>query len=155
MRKQQALSRTLVTTIMFAALVMISKPTSAQERPGNPLPNTVWVGADGKYESDPDTALVQFGISAQDKKLQDASQKASQEADQIRQLLRSVKLSVPEVIDNEREENPVVEVPTESPEIAASKTSPVEGVLGLFESSSLLQLAKKKSIINRDCLNIW
>ena len=61
----------------------------AQERPSNPLPNTVWVGADGKFESDPDTALVQFGISAQEEKLQDASQKASQQAEQIRQLLRS------------------------------------------------------------------
>ena len=74
---------TLAILLGFATLAI------AQERPSNPLPNTVWVGADGKYESDPDTALVQFGISAQDKKLQDASQKASQQAEQIRQLLRS------------------------------------------------------------------
>ena len=37
------------------------------------------MGADGKFESDPDTALVQFGISAQDEKLQDATQKATQQ----------------------------------------------------------------------------
>jgi uncharacterized protein YggE len=53
------------------------------------IPNAVWVGADGKFESDPDAALVQFGISAQEEKLQDATQKASQAAEQIRQLLRS------------------------------------------------------------------
>ncbi len=62
---------------------------TAQNRPPNPLPNTVWVAADGKFDSDPDTALVQFAISAQEDKLQDASQKASLAADQIRQLLRS------------------------------------------------------------------
>ncbi len=53
------------------------------------MPNTVWVGADGRFEADPDTALVQFGVSAQEEKLQDATQKASQAAEQIRQLLRS------------------------------------------------------------------
>ena len=47
------------------------------------------MGADGKFESDPDTALVQFGISAQEEKLQDATQKATQAAEQVRQLLRS------------------------------------------------------------------
>jgi hypothetical protein len=53
------------------------------------VPNTVWVGADGKFESDPDTALVQFNISAQQEKLPDAMQRASQAADQVRELLRS------------------------------------------------------------------
>jgi len=74
---------------MFALAVLFTTPAIAQDRPSNPLPNTVWVGADGKFESDPDTALVQFNISAQDKNLQSASQKASQQAEQIRQLLRS------------------------------------------------------------------
>lgn len=88
MPKHRALFRTLAM-IAVAVLFSFGVPGIAQDRPSNPLPNTVWVGADGKFESDPDTALVQFGISAQDKKLQDASQKASQQAEQIRQLLRS------------------------------------------------------------------
>ena len=29
------------------------------------LPNTIYVGADGKFETAPDTALIQFNISAQ------------------------------------------------------------------------------------------
>ncbi len=62
---------------------------AAQEHPSNPLPNSVWVGADGKYESDPDTVLVQFNISAQDEKLQNANDRATKAAEQIRQLLRS------------------------------------------------------------------
>ncbi len=53
------------------------------------IPNSIWVGADGKFESDPDTALVQFGISAQQEKLQDATQQATQAAEQVRQLLRT------------------------------------------------------------------
>lgn len=88
MSKPKAFFRTL-TMIPLAILFSFGTPAIAQERPSNPLPNTVWVGADGKFESDPDTAMVQFSISAQDKQLQSASQKASQQAEQIRQLLRS------------------------------------------------------------------
>ena len=62
---------------------------TAQEQSGKVIPNAVWVGADGKFESDPDAALVQFGVSAQEEKLQDANQKATQAAEQIRQLLRA------------------------------------------------------------------
>ena len=75
--------------VALAVMFTLGAPAIAQDRPSSPVPNTVWVGADGKYESEPDTALVQFNISAQDKNLQTASQKASQQADQIRQLLRS------------------------------------------------------------------
>jgi uncharacterized protein YggE len=85
MQKNKAVLLAILTALA-AALVI---PTLAQDRPSAPLPNTVWVGADGRYESDPDTALVQFGISAQEDKLQDATRKASQDAEQIRQLLRS------------------------------------------------------------------
>jgi uncharacterized protein YggE len=67
----------------------VATPARAQDRPSNPQPNTVWVGADGKFDSDPDTAQVQFNVSAQEEKLQDATQKATQAAEQIRQLLRS------------------------------------------------------------------
>ncbi len=74
--------------IVLAGLLVASVPATAQES-SKVIPNSVWVGADGKFESDPDTALVQFGISAQEEKLQDATQKATQAAEQIRQLLRS------------------------------------------------------------------
>jgi len=78
------------TSFIIAALLLaIAIPLPAQDRAANPLPNTIWVGADGKFESDPDTAVVQFNISAQEDKLQEATQKATQAAEQIRQLLRS------------------------------------------------------------------
>jgi uncharacterized protein len=83
--------------IMFLALMMTlvagwvgaGRPAAAQEQSSKVIPNSIWVGADGKFESDPDTALVQFGISAQEEKQQDATQKATQAAEQVRQLLRS------------------------------------------------------------------
>jgi uncharacterized protein len=72
-----------------AGLLATPKPAVAQDRANAPMPNTVWVGADGKFESAPNTALVQFNISAQQEKLQDAAQQANQAAEQVRQLLRS------------------------------------------------------------------
>lgn len=52
-------------------------------------PNTVYVGADGKFEADPDTVLVQFNISAQENNSRAAYDRASKNAEQIRQILRS------------------------------------------------------------------
>jgi uncharacterized protein len=72
-----------------AGLLATPKSAIAQDRANAPMPNTIWVGADGKFESAPDTALVQFNISAQQEKLQDATQQANQAAEQVRQLLRS------------------------------------------------------------------
>jgi uncharacterized protein YggE len=51
--------------------------------------NTVFVGADGKFEAPPDTALVQFNISAQEETAKAASDRAQKAADQIRQILRN------------------------------------------------------------------
>jgi len=77
------------TVLMASVTVLGSALGFAQEqRTMAPTPNTVWVGADGKYESEPDTVVVQFNIAPQDKKLQDAMQKATQVAEQVRQLLR-------------------------------------------------------------------
>ena len=78
-----------IAVMIFLATLSMATPLTAQDRSATPLPNTVWVGADGKFEAEPDTVLVQFNISAQEEKLQDANQKASRAAEQVRQLLRS------------------------------------------------------------------
>ncbi len=76
--------------LTLISLLILSAPLAAQDRSTFvPQANTVWIGADGKFESEPDTALVQFNISAQEEKLQDANQRATQAAEQVRQLLRS------------------------------------------------------------------
>jgi len=87
MQKPKALFVALLMAL--AGSLAISTPATAQEQSSKVIPNAVWVGANGKFESDPDTALVQFGVSAQEEKLQDANQKATQAAEQIRQLLRT------------------------------------------------------------------
>ncbi|MBZ5566755.1 MAG: SIMPL domain-containing protein [Acidobacteriia bacterium] len=52
-------------------------------------PNTVYVSAEGKFESAPDTALIQFNISAQENSARAAYDRAAQESEQVRQILRS------------------------------------------------------------------
>lgn len=88
MQNQKAL---FAAFMIAGAAILFAYPVAlvAQEKTNAPLPNTVWVGADGKFETEPDTALVQFNISAQQEKLQDATSQANQAAEQIRQLLRS------------------------------------------------------------------
>jgi uncharacterized protein len=88
MAKKKIAFLALMLTIIAAALASCT-PAIAQDQSSKVIQNSVWVGADGKFESDPDTALVQFGISAQEEKLADANQKATQAAELVRQLLRS------------------------------------------------------------------
>jgi len=79
------ITRALVVGL-FAAVIVCA----AQDRPTlTAQPNTVFVGADGKFEAAPDTALVQFNISAQDETSRGAYDRAAKQAEQIRQILRS------------------------------------------------------------------
>jgi uncharacterized protein len=61
----------------------------AQDRPTvSAQPNTVYVGAEGKFESAPDTALIQFNVSVQDDTSQSAFSRASKNVEQVREVLR-------------------------------------------------------------------
>src|ERR1700686_2176904 len=51
--------------------------------------NTVYVGADGKFESAPDTAQIQFNVFAQEDTSQAAFEHASKNVEQVRQVLRA------------------------------------------------------------------
>jgi len=76
----------------FLSLVLLVAPVTlvGQEHPTvNAQPNTVFVGADGKYESAPDTAQLQFTVSVQDETPQAAYQHASKDVEQVRQVLRA------------------------------------------------------------------
>lgn len=85
------ISSILLALSLLAAASLLVAPAGliAQDRTTNIIPNTVWVGADGKYEAEPDTALMQFNISAQEDNLQAANARATKAAEQVRQLLRS------------------------------------------------------------------
>jgi uncharacterized protein len=76
---------TLLVVLLFFAMLAFG-----QDRPTiTAQPNTVFVGADGKFEANPDTAVVQFNISAQENNSRAAYDRASKAAEQVRQILRS------------------------------------------------------------------
>jgi uncharacterized protein YggE len=70
-------------------LVFTSLSVFAQEMPKTFEPNTIYVGADGKFEADPDTAVITFNIGAQEKQLKDAYGRAKRAAEQIRDVLKT------------------------------------------------------------------
>jgi len=72
----------LLTILLAAAAFAQDHPTVTAQS------NTVYVEADGKFESTPDTALIQFSISVQDDTSQAAFQHASKNVEQVRQVLR-------------------------------------------------------------------
>jgi uncharacterized protein YggE len=52
---------------LLAAFIVSGALVQAQDRPTiTAQPNAIFVGADGKFEANPDTALIQFDISAQE-----------------------------------------------------------------------------------------
>jgi len=78
------------SALCFFALCILATASLAQEHPAvTALPNSVYVGADGKFQSAPDTAVIQFNISVQDNTSQGAYEHASKEAEQVRQVLRA------------------------------------------------------------------
>jgi uncharacterized protein len=79
---------------VFLALIFLrltlATTALAQDRPTVAAQsNTVYVGAEGKFEAAPDTAVIQFNISVQDDTSQVAFQRASKEVDQVRQVMRA------------------------------------------------------------------
>ena len=75
--------RTVVAVILRTSAIAF-----AQDRPAY-SPNTIAIGADGKFEAAPDTALITFGISAQDNTSRGAYDKATRASEQVRNLLKS------------------------------------------------------------------
>ncbi len=76
--------------LCLLALCILTTAPLAQEHPGvTALPNSIYVGADGKFESAPDTAVIQFNVSVQDDTSQTAYQHASKEVEKVREVLRA------------------------------------------------------------------
>jgi uncharacterized protein YggE len=83
MKKIELYLLVLITFITLTAVSLAQNAPTVGMRP-----DTVYVGADGKYEAPPDTALVQFNIAAQEPELKDAYARAQRAAEQIRAALR-------------------------------------------------------------------
>jgi len=77
------------TVVTLYAVLVLSAFSIAQTPTLSALPNTVFVGADGKFETAPDTALIQFNISAQADNAKEAYDQAAKQADATRQVLRA------------------------------------------------------------------
>src|SRR4029077_18509191 len=77
--------------LAYSSLLLCSSAAAfAQEHPTvTAQQNSVYVGADGKFESAPDTAQIQFSVSVQDETSQVAFQRASKHVDHVRQVLRA------------------------------------------------------------------
>lgn len=77
--------------LTFISFVFLSATAAlAQDHPSvTAQPNTVYVGAEGKYECAPDTAQIQFNVSVQDATSQAAFESASKNVEQVRQVLRA------------------------------------------------------------------
>lgn len=78
-------------SILFSCtLLILCVSAAAQNTPTvNAQSNTIFVSAEGKYEAEPDTAQLQFYVWAQEKEAKQAYAKASQETDQLRQILKT------------------------------------------------------------------
>lgn len=77
-------------SILVFAVLTLSLATFAQEHPAvTAQANSVYVGADGKFEAAPDTAQIQMAIAVQDDSPQSAYQRASKDVDQVRQVLQA------------------------------------------------------------------
>jgi len=75
---------------IFLTLALLSAPLAFAQAPTvSAQPNTVYAGADGKFEAPPDTAVVQFNISAQADTATAAYDLASKQAEQTREIMRA------------------------------------------------------------------
>lgn len=76
--------------LLFALIPLLVTTAIAQDHPAvNAQANSVYVGADGKFEAAPDTAVIQFNVSVQDETSQAAFQRGSKNVEQVRQVLRT------------------------------------------------------------------
>ena len=76
--------------IIPVAMLLTAIAAFAQEHPAvSAQANTVYVGADGKFEAPPDAAMIQFRVSVQEDTSQAAFSHASKDVEQVRQVMRA------------------------------------------------------------------
>ncbi len=81
--------------VLFAAVLLCATLVLAQDRPAVSAPaNSVYVGADGKVDADPDTAVLSFTLSPQGDTSNDVYAQASKAMEQVRGVLKQNGLDV-------------------------------------------------------------
>jgi uncharacterized protein YggE len=84
---QENLMRKMI--VIFCSVVILSAIVAAQTPTLSASPNTIFVGADGKFETAPDTAVIQFNVSAQADSAKEAYELAAKQTEATRQVLRA------------------------------------------------------------------
>ena len=67
--------------LLLSSVLLLSVVLPAQTPTVTAMPDTVYVGADGKFETAPDTAIIQFNISAQGNTAKEANAEAEKQAE--------------------------------------------------------------------------
>jgi uncharacterized protein YggE len=79
----------MVILVAFIVIAVVGAVAQSERPAIAPQNNTVVVGADGKFEAAPDTAILQFNIAAQENTSEAAYASASKAAERMRQALRA------------------------------------------------------------------
>ncbi len=74
---------------ILTAVLLLAGMAVAQDTAQRVMVNTVSVGADGKFEAEPDTAILGFTIGTQEATTQEAYDKAAKAAEQVRQAMKA------------------------------------------------------------------
>jgi uncharacterized protein YggE len=75
----------LLVAVAAASLAVAQEP----EREKPIQPDTIYVSGEGKFEADPDTAMLNFSVSAQESTSEAAYQRGTKAVEQVRQILRN------------------------------------------------------------------
>lgn len=79
-----------VVRAVLVLLLLTLSVAFAQDHPAvTAQPNTVYVGADGRFEAAPDTALLQMNVSVQEQTSQAAYEETAKNVEQVRKILRA------------------------------------------------------------------
>jgi uncharacterized protein len=79
----------MIASCIFLAISALVGAAPAQVQAAAPQLNTIYAGADGKFEAAPDTAVLQFNLSSQQETARAAYDKVAAGAEQVRQVLKS------------------------------------------------------------------
>ncbi|GAC1648004.1 MAG: hypothetical protein NVS9B15_06620 [Acidobacteriaceae bacterium] len=78
----------MVRSFSFAIVALATALASAQQPPAQMIENTVQVHAEGKFEAEPDTALITLTLSDKEATQEAAYQNVSSAAQRLREILR-------------------------------------------------------------------
>lgn len=80
---------TTVSAVLLALWLVPVEPAWPQAMPGTKTADTIAISVQGRFEAEPDTAVLAVDIRGQDRELKKAYTAARQQAEQVRTLLKN------------------------------------------------------------------